>query len=53
MKPEYKQTEIEVIPEDWDVESLKEAFPRLDMPYWRDVRKQLNDSTLDYLPDTL
>ena len=20
------------------------------MPYWRDVRKKLNDSTLDYLP---
>ena len=21
------------------------------MPYWRDVRKKLNDSTLDYLPE--
>ena len=23
------------------------------MPYWRDIRKELNDSTLDYLPDTM
>ncbi len=30
MKPGYKQTEIGVIPEDWDIGSLKEAFPRLD-----------------------
>ena len=29
MKPGYKQTEIGVIPEDWDIGSLKEAFPRL------------------------
>ena len=21
------------------------------MPYWRDIRKELNDSTLDYLPE--
>lgn len=30
MKPGYKQTEIGVIPEDWDIGSLKEAFQRLD-----------------------
>ena len=30
MKPGYKQTEIGVIPEDWEVSSLKHAFPRLD-----------------------
>ena len=30
MKPGYKQTEIGVIPEDWEVGSLKQAFPRLD-----------------------
>ena len=30
MKEGYKQTEIGVIPEDWDIGSLKEAFPRLD-----------------------
>lgn len=29
MKPGYKQTEIGVIPEDWDIGTLKEAFPRL------------------------
>jgi len=29
MKSGYKQTEIGVIPEDWDIGSLKEAFPRL------------------------
>ena len=23
------------------------------MPYWRDIRKELNDSTLDYLPETV
>lgn len=23
------------------------------MPCWRDIRKELNDSTLDYLPDTM
>ena len=23
------------------------------MPYWRDIRKELNDSTLDYLPESL
>ena len=30
MKPGYKQTEIGVIPEDWDIGALKEAFPKLD-----------------------
>ena len=30
MKPGYKQTEIGMIPEDWEVGSLKQAFPRLD-----------------------
>lgn len=30
MKPGYKQTEIGVIPEDWNTGSLREAFPRLD-----------------------
>lgn len=30
MKPGYKQTEIGVIPEDWGVGSLKEAFLRID-----------------------
>ena len=30
MKEGYKQTEIGVIPEDWDVGSLREAFPKLD-----------------------
>ena len=30
MKPGYKLTEIGVIPEDWEIGSLKEAFPRLD-----------------------
>lgn len=30
MKPGYKQTEIGVIPEDWDIGTLKEAFPKLD-----------------------
>ena len=30
MKPGYKKTEIGVIPEDWEVGSLKQAFPRLD-----------------------
>lgn len=29
MKPGYNQTEIGVIPEDWDIGTLKEAFPRL------------------------
>jgi len=23
------------------------------MPYWRDIRKELNDSTLDYLPEAV
>ena len=30
MNPGYKQTEVGVIPEDWEVGSLKQAFPRLD-----------------------
>ena len=30
MKPGYKQTEIGVIPENWDIGLLKEAFQRLD-----------------------
>lgn len=30
VKPGYKQTEIGVIPEDWETGILKEAFPRLD-----------------------
>ena len=30
MKPGYNQTEIGVIPEDWDIGTLKEVFPRLD-----------------------
>lgn len=30
MKPGYKQTEIGVIPEDWDIGSLKEAFLQID-----------------------
>ncbi len=30
MKPGYKQTEIGVIPEDWGVGSIKEAFLRID-----------------------
>lgn len=30
MKPGYKQTEVGVIPEDWEVGSLKQAFPHLD-----------------------
>ena len=29
MKQGYKQTEIGVIPEDWDIGSLKDAFPKL------------------------
>lgn len=31
MKPGYKQTEIGVIPEDWDIGSLREAFLRIDV----------------------
>ena len=30
MKPGYKQTDIGIIPEDWEIGSLKETFPRLD-----------------------
>ena len=26
----YKQTEIGIIPEDWDIVELKEAFPKLE-----------------------
>lgn len=30
VKPGYKKTVIDVIPEDWEIGSLKEAFPRLE-----------------------
>lgn len=30
VKPGYKQTEIGIIPEDWDIVELKEAFPKLE-----------------------
>lgn len=30
MKQKYKKTEIGVIPEDWELSTLKDAFPRLD-----------------------
>lgn len=47
VKPGYKQTEVGVIPEDWNVEN--DAFHALltqHMPKWRLIRDELNHAPL-------